>query len=320
MREAEESVYTLDHPAVVASLEAMSYGRKSWEAARDECYAWLKVRDNLDPGIGSNIGQRYISWIPKYVSRRKGTGHKMTNPAVYYITLRGPWGTKNATMHAPGTLDEARVSPLLGKAVHKRDSLFAALVLEYGEPRKPRNLGLSAEILKVLDVTPEGRDYRSRVKNPGRGTIRNLIDVAAAYEYDAWSRLNSRHVHIVFAAQPDRLGLLKRVWTGDEAIAEVKCRNAAKHETRDPFTLRDHSEISRKGRNSALYAANAARTFSHKLNENLPPKPEEELVEATIATFLEAAKTLDRLGELDNAWLVYTEQQSHGGYKLKKVA
>lgn len=293
MNAEQESIYTLDHPAVVASLEAMSFGRKSWEAARDECYAWLRVKESLDPGMGSNLGQRNICWARVNPAR-------LGNKYCYYtIQLKAPGGTYiTERMHAPNTLPKARSSPLLAKAVAKRDELRAEMVAKYGEPDK-RTMGLGPEIRKVLNATTEGREYLVRAPSIV-GHIMRRASTAEAYKPDEWSRGNSRTVHTVFYAQQDRLELLRRTWSTAEAEAERKRRNGVNRAAgvavrgsrpRDPFHL---DEPAQQISNSA--------------------------VDADIDKWLELTKRLDQAGVLVEAWIEYEDQQKFNGRKLKAVA
>lgn len=309
-----DSVYTPDHPAVIASLEAMSYGRKSWEAARDECYAWLRVVDNLDQDANSNVGRRTIAWRRQRAAGRRREYH------YYEIRLCGPWGTKHAKVHAPPTLQEARVSPLLDKAVVKRDEIQARLVQEYGEPRRSTT-GLGDALRSVLRATPEGRDYLARTKS--LHTIWTKVTTARAYAPEQWNPANGLVVHSSFCAQPDRAELIQRIWTADAARTEIKRRTAAKRidpEARDPFKLPEGG-ISVGRKQPVSYSANTARTYLHHLDEQLGGRePEdEETLDSLREMGFKAFTTLNHAGLL---WKYLDEWQAEqrNDYKLKAVA
>lgn len=276
-----ESVYPLEHPSVIASLEAMSYGRKSWEAKRDECYAWKRVRDGVDLDAGSNVGRRNISY------RARGS------KSLYVIEFKGAWDPRlgRASVHAPATLEEAQYSDLLGKAVAKRDAMRSQLIAQYGE-QQSRTFGFGAEISKVLRSTSEGRDW---IKETPSFYVRVITyaATAAAYEAGDWQRKNPRCVHMLFRTQPDRLDLLRqRVWTESSAKEEVKRRTAAKGARRDPYTATPASTRTSRGHGDAS-------PFVPKL-VGKPAEWSPAAIQVLKAEWIDRSKALDALGLYDD--------------------
>lgn len=190
--------YAPDHPAVLASLEAMALGVKGWKARRDECYAWLRVKQTIDLNAASNVGRRNVHW-----SRRA------SGSSGYQISLIGPWDRRlgYAWIKAPDTLEKARVSPLLEKAVAKRDAMLEALVAEFG-PNRAVAHGLSAKIAVVLNATEEGRAYLSARGQSTLEYIARLALAAEQYPLDKWSPASSRAVHLILKNHPRRFQLV----------------------------------------------------------------------------------------------------------------
>ncbi|MEJ7783402.1 MAG: hypothetical protein WKF96_01275 [Solirubrobacteraceae bacterium] len=201
----DEDLYPEDHPAVLASLHALTLGRRSWEAGRDECYAWLDVRQKLDPGAGSNTGQRNICWM----------GRVRQKP-YYRIALSGPWGVKTAHMAAPGMLTEARTSPLLQRAIEKRDELAALLMEEHGAALQPQTWGVTEEFRRVLASTDAGREHLRKARSGPARHARYAV-VAESYEPTEWSPNSSVTAHVILYKHPERLDILRRGVTTQEA-------------------------------------------------------------------------------------------------------
>lgn len=205
--------YAPDHPAVIASLEAMALERKGWEALRDECRAWARVKAALDPNALSNVGARNICWTVN------------NGRPVFRISLAGPWGKKGSNMKAPATITEARASELLLRAIEKRDELRAALVAEHGEPSPHIRDGSYDEYVLVLQATAEGRRYlataASAVKQIGR-----KVATALAYDPDQWSPTTGIAAHVMLRAHPNRHALVARGVTHLRATQLVNQLNA----------------------------------------------------------------------------------------------
>lgn len=298
--------YSLDHPSVVASLEAMALADKSWGGQRDECYAWKKVKENLDLNAASNVNQRNISYAQPNRTRSR---------PYFVISMQGPWPADEGyrSVHAPSTLDEALsepTHPLLIKAIRTRDELRKSLVAKYGEPASYGKTGISAEIRRVLQTTDEGR--RRLEKFPTCVvTISVFAKTAEAYDREEWSPLNTRDIHTIFRAQPDRAALVqRRVWSQAAAQAEVKRRNAAKPGGGTGRTASfDTAKLARRGR---AVATSALR----KAND----KPSEEELEAARDMYFSVSALLDKWGELEIAQADYYAQSDKNAYKLKAVA
>jgi len=214
--QTEDDLYPEDHPAVLASLRALTYGRKSWEAGRDECYAWLDVRQRMDPGGRSNTGHRNICWMKR--ADRKGPH--------YLIQVCGPWGVRKTQSAAPPDASEARTSPLLQRAIGKRDALKAILEEEHG-PVRPQTTGVADEIRRVLLSTEAGRGYL-RKANASPRKFAAKANVAAAYELHEWSPNSSVSAHMCLYKHPRRIELLS---------GGISCREAVAISQQDPDAL-----------------------------------------------------------------------------------
>lgn len=305
MNAEQESIYTLDHPAVVASLEAMSFGRRTKESQRDECYAWLRVADAVDQDGHSNLGRRNIIWI-----RNSGQGG---GQYVYRIRMQGPWPDKEGTARitAPSTLEEARTSPLLDEASLKRDQMRVALIEKYGEPGFTKTRGLFAEIRKVLQATPEGRAYLAECPS-APDNCASAASTARAYKYEDWLLLNGKYIYMVFRAQPDRLKLIARHWTGADATAEVKRRNDEKRRAKDP-RVGNRFGASANQKRARMYAAKADQQV--KAGDTL----DEDAQTAKKDLFMNACRDAWEAGTFD-AWHWEFIDEVTKGYKLEMVA
>ncbi|MDR5730100.1 MAG: hypothetical protein RB191_22030 [Terriglobia bacterium] len=202
--------YAPDHPAVLASLEAMKFGKRGWESLRDECYAWLRVEENLDPNMGSNVGERYISW-------------KLVQGKPFY-QIRLQWLSSFPRIVAPDSLEAAQTDPRLAKAIARRDEVIAqGRARGIAEPRG-KAVGLYAQIEAVLMASPRGREYLVTNRRAALDNINCLIKTAKAYRREEWNPANSRSVHKLFYAQEDRLSLITREWTANAATEEIRRR------------------------------------------------------------------------------------------------
>lgn len=216
--------YAPDHPAVLASLEAMALDKTAWEARRDECYAWLRVLNAIDPDARSNVRQHHVHWRFARSARHQSS---------YQIQLSGPWGKKTVHMHAPSTLEDARTSPLLAKAVAERDRLSATLTAEHGESHEGPN-GRFAQVRLILQATRQGREKLSRGSEiPAH--ICEHANTAEAYSLDEWSPKSSRQAHVILRAQPDRGSLVASGIKVIDAQALVTARRGGTRAVPDPF-------------------------------------------------------------------------------------
>lgn len=196
--------YAADHPAVVACVHALTLGRTSWEAGRDECLAWLRVRSLFDPGASSNTGHKYIYWN----APRRGD-----NPT-YKLSLWVDGARKLAYMAAPPTLEEARTGPLLEAAIRRRD--------QFPIP-KSINKGMGPQFAAVLAATEQGRAYLQSNKSAA-STVMHKAAAGAAYGDDGWSEQTSITAHLLLVAQPDRRELVADGITVADAIALIARR------------------------------------------------------------------------------------------------
>lgn len=190
--------YAPDHPAVVASLEAIKLQRKSWDSLRAEYRAWARVKAAVNPGALSNTGERYIYWANNKSNRRT---------ACFVITLRGPWGSKEIQVAAPPVLSDVPGSALLTRAIARRDQLLADLVADYGEPTGDSRDGSHAQYRLVLSATREGRQYLDTYPSALR-EIGLKAATAIAYDPDGWSRNSSISAHRALRNHPERLALI----------------------------------------------------------------------------------------------------------------
>jgi len=195
--------YEQDHPAVKASLNAMSLGRKSWEAARDECYAWLECLNLMDPGASSNVGERYISFV------------RYRRTAYYEITVRGAT-PERARIKAPDTLPAARVSPLLKKAVQRRDSMLRAS----DDIKRYRTSGAQDHLRLILLASEAGRLWLENTSLTSIcANVRLKAATAEAYARDEWSARSPMRAHMILASHPDRVAIVRAGVTTREASA-----------------------------------------------------------------------------------------------------
>lgn len=197
-----------DHPAVLKSLEAMSFGRKSWEAGRDECIAWAAVRDLL-PDTTSNLGQRYIWWRKPLKGKNGGT---------YQLRFMGPLGMVSSTLAGPPSFDEAECDPRLVKVIRRRDETLAAFAVDHPN-WKPSTIShaLTRGLRSVLDTTPEGRAYIEGCARWNENLKRKIL-TADSYAPNQWCANSCIEAHAVLRTHSDRFILLKQ----GISVAEAK--------------------------------------------------------------------------------------------------
>lgn len=226
----DEPVYAPDHAAVLASLEAMASARRGWESLRDECYQWQKVRDSIDPGAASNVGQRYLCWLAPGPSRKGGR---------YQMSIHHPRAGRVVwAINAPLTLKDAgRKNALLDKAILRRDQTLSALVADYGEVGHVARRDLSLHLRAVLQCTPEGRDRLARTPS-ALNTIGKLIRTADAYDRADWSPKTGRNAHMVLRNLPNRVALVAAGIESDQARIVVKESEGQKREEQGPNPFR----------------------------------------------------------------------------------
>lgn len=207
--------YGRKHPAVVASLEALRLERKTWEMMRDECLAWARVFDNIDPGLASNTGQRNICWTKHANGQGKGG-------PTYTIRRWIDGELKLTHMAAPKTLAEARAGSLLERAIAKRD--------EYPSPSTTSlPMGAMRHVMAILGATPEGRAYvEATTPDSVQQRVRMKGKCGQHFGADGWHRKSSISAHMLLFPQPDCDDLLSGGISKLDAEALVRRRNEDK--------------------------------------------------------------------------------------------
>lgn len=198
-------------------------------------------------GPASNTGEKYIYWHKR--GERKPE---------YRIQMKRADGTQmTAAMAAPAE-SEARTSPLLARAIAKRDELVAQRKAEGQEPELKRSSSLSAALEALVAATLAGRAWLDRVKpTTARTRLGNIVRVVDAYGDEGLYPAAGLSAHVTFVTYPNRVELVRKYPSTDTASTAVARMSRGAAIPKKAIPRRYIGRVSGGGRNCSATLARA---------------------------------------------------------------